>query len=584
MRRFAEEKTMDYDLIIRGGTVADGTGAPFFEGDVAVKDGKIAAVGGKISAKGKEEVDAKGMLVTPGFVDIHTHYDGQATWEERLIPSSWHGVTTTMFGNCGVGFAPVRKSDHQGLIDLMEGVEDIPGTALHEGLKWDWETFPQYLDALDRRRHDMDICAQIPHASLRVYVMGKRALDLEPATEKDIAEMRRLVAEGTRAGALGFTTSRSLNHVSSKGDPTPTLKAAEEELIGLAMGLKDAGRGVIELTANFGPKTRSADLAMCRRIMKASGRPLSITITQQHSDPDNWREMLACLDTAAAEGSEMRAQIAPRSIGSMFGLRLSRHQFSYHPSFKAIAGKPLAEKVAIMHDPSFRARLLSEQPEHHTPRLVQRASNFDYTFRLGRPMEYEPAKDQSVSAIAKREGKTGEEVSYDLLLEDEGNALIYAPNNNYAAYNLDHVQDLITHPRTCLGLSDGGAHVGYITDSGFPTFTLTFWGRDRKQGRIELPWLIRWLTGATADLAGLHDRGRLKPGLRADINVIDYDRLKLTYPYLSYDLPMGGMRFMQKAEGYVATYLGGVATYREGEATGALPGKLVRGQQPAPAN
>jgi N-acyl-D-aspartate/D-glutamate deacylase len=575
---------MDYDLIIRGGTIADGTGGPFFEGDIAVKDGRIAAIGGKISGRGKEEVDARGKLVTPGFVDIHTHYDGQATWEERLIPSSWHGVTTTMFGNCGVGFAPVRAADREDLIDLMEGVEDIPGTALHEGLKWDWETFQEFLDALDRRRHDMDICAQIPHAALRVYVMGKRALNLEPATEKDIAEMRRLVAEGTRAGAMGFTTSRSFNHVSASGNSTPTLKAEEQELVGLAMGLKDAGRGVIELTANFKPDNRERDLAMLRRIMKASGRPLSITISQQHEDPEGYRYMLNGLDEAAAEGLEMRAQIAPRSIGSMFGLRLSRHQFSYHSAFKAIAGKPLAEKVAIMHDPSFRAKVLTEQPEHHTARLVQRAANFKYTFRLDKPANYEPPKDQSIAAIAGREGRSGAEVSYDLLMEDDGNALMYAPTINYAAYNLDAVQELIKHPRTCLGLSDGGAHVGYITDSGFPTFALTFWGRDRKHGRIDLPYLVHWITGKTADMAGLRDRGRLKRGLRADINIIDYDRLKLTYPYLTYDLPMGGMRFMQRAEGYVATYLGGVATYREGEPTDALPGKLVRGQQPAPMN
>ena len=573
---------MDYDLIVRGGTIADGTGAPLVEGDIAVKDGKIAAVG-KVSGKAKEEIDAKGKLVTPGFVDVHTHYDGQATWEERLVPSSWHGVTTTVFGNCGVGFAPVRKSDHQGLIDLMEGVEDIPGTALHEGLKWDWESFPDYLDALDRRRHDMDLCAQLPHAPLRVYVMGERAMRLEPATEKDRAELRRLTAEAVRAGALGFTTSRSLNHMTSRGDPTPTLKAEEAELTEMAMGLKDAGRGVIQLTANWTKEDRPRDFPMLYRIMRACGRPLSITITQRHNDPDNWRDMLAYMDKAWEEGLQFRAQVAPRSIGSMFGLTLSRHPFWLNPSYKAIADKPLAERVAIMKDPSFRARLLAEKPQHKSDVLIGRTSNYEYTFSLGNPPNYEPAAETSIAAIARRLGRQPDDIAYDMLLEQDGHAFLFSPNTNYAHYNLDAVGELIRHPHTCLGLSDGGAHVGNISDSGYPTFVLSYWGRDRKHGRIDLPWLVRWLTGATAELAGLLDRGRIARGYRADINVIDFDRLGQSYPYLSYDLPLGGRRFMQKGQGYEVTMLGGKITYREGEPTGVLAGKLVRGQQPAPA-
>jgi N-acyl-D-aspartate/D-glutamate deacylase len=577
-----EEQPMDYDLILRGGTIADGTNAPLVEGDVAVRDGKIAAVGGKISGKGKEEVDAKGKLVTPGFVDVHTHYDGQATWEERLVPSSWHGVTTTVFGNCGVGFAPVKTGDHQALIDLMEGVEDIPGTALHEGLKWDWETFPDFLDALDRRKHDMDICAQLPHAPLRVYVMGERALKLEPANQADRAEMRRLTAEAVRAGALGVSTSRSFNHLSSKGDPTPTLRAEEIELTELAMGLKDAGRGVMQVIGNFFDGDRQQTLEMMRRIMRASGRPLSVTCSQRHNEPEGWREMLAGLDKAWEEGLPMRAQIAPRSIGSMQGLSLSRHPFWLSPSFQPLAKRPVAEKVAALRDPAMRAKLLSEKPAHKSARLMERAENWKYTFPLGDPPDYEPPKERSIAAMAEQQGRPPIEVAYDLMLEQDGHALLYSPNNNFARYTLDPTREMILHPHTCLGLSDGGAHVGYIADSGFPTFLLSFWGKDRKGDKIDVPYLVHWMTGRTAELVGLLDRGRIAPGMKGDLNVIDFDKLGLGYPYLSYDLPLGGMRFMQKGYGYVATYMNGVATYRDGEPTGVLAGKLVRGQQPAP--
>ena len=573
---------MSYDLIIRGASIADGSGAPLFDGDVAVKNGKIAAVG-EVAGKGKEEIDARGLLVTPGFVDIHTHYDGQATWEERLVPSSWHGVTTTAFGNCGVGFAPVRRSDRQSLIELMEGVEEIPGSALHEGLKWDWESFPDYLDALDRRRHDMDICAQLPHAALRVFVMGDRALRLEDATTEDIAAMRILAREAMQAGGLGFTTSRSLNHMSINGDPTPTLKAREDELTGIAMGLKDAGSGVMQMIGEFTPDDRDEEIAMLHRIMRASGRPLSVIITQRHRDPEGWRDMLAGLEAANAEGLEMRAQVAPRSIGSMYGLSLSQHAFYLHPSFKEIADKPLAEKVAIMRDPAFRAKLLAEGPVHRSQRLMERTTNFDFTFALGYPPDYEPPKARSIRNLAAQAGRDPMEFMYDLLLENDGKNFLFSPNTNYAGYNLDASGEMIRHPLTCLGLSDGGAHVGHISDSGYPTFLLTHWGRDRKSGRIELPWLVRWMTSATAETIGLHDRGRIALGYRADLNVIDFDRLGQSYPYLTYDLPKNGKRFMQKGEGYVATFLGGTATYRDGEPTDALPGKLVRGPQGTPA-
>ena len=572
---------MSYDLIIRGGSIADGSGAPLFDGDVAVDAGMIAAIG-KVSGKGKEEVDAKGKLVTPGFVDIHTHYDGQATWEERLIPSSWHGVTTTAFGNCGVGFAPVRANARQNLIDLMEGVEEIPGSALHAGLKWDWETFPDYLDALDRRSHDMDLCAQLPHAALRVFVMGDRALHLEDANADDINEMRAIACQAMRAGAFGFTTSRSLNHMSVKGDPTPTLRAREDELMGIAMGLKDAGTGVMQMIGEFTPDDRAEEIAMLHRIMRSSGRPLSIIITQRHRDPEGWRDQLAGIEVANAEGLEMRAQVAPRSIGSMYGLSLSQHAFYLHPSFKEIADKPLADKVAIMRSPNFRATLLAEKPVHPSQRVVDRSTNFAFTFPLGDPPDYEPPREKSIRNLAAQAGRDPMDFVYDLQLENEGKNFLFSPNTNYAHYNLDPCKELIRHPLTCLGLSDGGAHVGHISDSGYPTFLLTHWGRDRKSDRIDLPWLVRWMTSATAEAIGLKDRGRIAPGYRADLNVIDFDRLGQSYPYLTYDLPEGGKRFMQKGEGYVATYLGGIASYYDGEPTGALPGKLVRGSQGAP--
>jgi N-acyl-D-aspartate/D-glutamate deacylase len=454
---------MDYDLIIRGGSIADGSGAPIYDGDVAVRDGRIAATG-VVAGKGKEEIDARGLLVTPGFVDIHTHYDGQATWEERLVPSSWHGVTTTAFGNCGVGFAPVRADDRQNLIDLMEGVEEIPGSALHAGLKWDWESFPDYLDALDRRRHDMDLCAQLPHAALRVFVMGDRAMRLENATAADIAEMRALACEAMQAGAFGFTTSRSLNHMTVSGDPTPTLKARENELTGIAMGLKDAGKGVIELIGEFDEEDRTEELAMLHRIMRESGRPLSVTLTQRHRDPDGWRDILAGIDAANAEGLEMRAQVAPRSIGSMYGLSLSQHAFYLHPSYQEIADKPLVEKVAIMRDPAFRKKLLAEKPVHRSQRLVERSTNFDFTFPLGDPPDYEPPRERSICNLAALAGRDPMEFVYDLLLENDGKNFMFSPNTNYAGYNLDPCNEMIRHPKTCLGLSDGGAHVGHISD------------------------------------------------------------------------------------------------------------------------
>jgi N-acyl-D-aspartate/D-glutamate deacylase len=568
---------MDFDLVIRGGTIADGTGTtPLFEGDVALKDAKIAAVG-KVSGKGKEEIDAKGKLVTPGFVDIHTHYDGQAMWESRLIPSSFHGVTTTVFGNCGVGFAPVTNANRDLLIELMEGIEDIPAPVLREGLDWKWNSFGEFLDALDRLPHDMDFCAQIPHAALRIHTMGKRAMNIEKATAAEIAEMRRLTAEAIKAGAIGFSSARLPTHQTKKGDPSPTLGATDDELVEVAMGVKDAGKGVIQFTCDFPAKERKAELDLVRRILRETGRPLSLTLRQRHNDPESWREVLAAMHEANAQGARWRGQMAPRSVGTLFGLRMSRHPFVLHPSFQPLADKPLEEKVKAFRDPAFRAKLLSEQPVHKNARNIARVQTFERMFLLGDPPDYEPPPDGSVENLAKAQKRTPWEVAYDMLLEDEGHSLLYCPASNYAAFNLDAVKTMMEDPYTCLGLSDGGAHVAGISDANFPTWILTHWGRDRSRGgKIDLAWLVRWMTGATADTVGLTDRGRIKVGLKADINVIDHDRLKVGRPYMTYDLPCSGKRMLQTAEGYVATILSGVAVSRDDKPTGALPGRLVR--------
>jgi N-acyl-D-aspartate/D-glutamate deacylase len=574
---------MDYDLIVRGGTVADGKGGALVEADVAVKDGLIAAVG-KVSGRAKEEIEAKGKLVTPGFVDIHTHYDAQALWDQRLAPSSWHGVTTTVFGNCGVGFAPVKNGDRDLLIEIMEGVEDIPGNVLREGLNWSWNSFPEYMDALGKRSYDMDIGAQLPHAALRVYVMGQRGVNLEPATQADIAEMRRLTAEAMRAGAIGVSTSRSLNHQTVKGDPTPTLRAHKDELVGIASGLRDAGQGVIELTAGFTPQSRPEEFDMTRSMAEASGRPLSLLVLQRHNDPNGWRDLMAGIEAANKAGHHMRAQIAPRSIGSMLGLLVSRHPFYLYPSFKAIAKEPLEKKIATFRDPSFRARLLSEKPEHKNERTIRRMQVWDHMFRLGNPPNYEPLKSECLGEMARSQGRRPEEVAYDVMMEDDGHGLIFSPNTNYASYDLDVCREMIRHPYTVLGLSDGGAHMASIADSSFPTFLLTYWGRDRKRGeKIDVGWLVRWMTSATAAAVGLTDRGILAPGYRADLNVIDFDKLRTKRPYMASDLPVGGRRLLVESEGYVATFVAGVATYRDGKATGALPGRLVRSKPAAKA-
>ena len=568
------------DLVIRGGAIADGLGGPLIGADVAIKDGVIVQVG-QVTASGQEEIDARHHVVAPGFVDIHTHYDGQAVWDQRFAPSSWHGVTTAVMGNCGVGFAPVRQQDRDRLIDLMEGVEDIPGVALQEGLDWAWESFGDYLDALERKPHDIDFCAQLPHAALRVYVMGERASRLEMATAEDRARMRELTTEAMRAGAIGFSTSRSINHKSIKGTPTPTLKASEDELMAIAMGVKDAGRGVLQMITDFDGEDVDSEFALMRRLTAASGRPLSFSLMQKHKNPRGWQRILELTRQANVDGLQMLAQVAPRGVGIMLGLQGSRNVFSECPSYQAIADLPFEERVARMRQPELRETLLRELPNSGTTPLGMRLVEFTNIFRFGNPPEYDPGPEKSIAAIAAREGRTPGEVAYDLMMADEGHAMLYSPFANYAERSLDVCGDMIAHPDTVIGLGDGGAHVGLVCDASFQTFVLSHWAGEKK--RFDLPWLIKRQTSDTARAVGLYDRGVIAPGMKADINVIDPDALGMAVPHPQFDLPAGGRRLMQRANGYAATIVSGTPVYRHGEATGALPGRLVRGPQDAPA-
>ncbi|MQA67132.1 MAG: amidohydrolase family protein [Alphaproteobacteria bacterium] len=569
-----------HDLVIRGGTVADGRGTALFEADIAVDAGRITAVG-RVAGSCREEIDARGLLVAPGFVDIHSHYDAQAIWDERLLPSGWQGVTTTVMGNCGVGFAPVRESDRETLIELMEGVEDIPGPVLREGLTWEWSSFPEYLDALERRRHDMDVCAQLPHSALRVFVMGERAVRREPATEEDIAAMRALAREAIEAGAMGFTTSLSDNHRTPQGDFIPSRGAQAGELAGVACGLKDAGRGVLQIILNLGPDPaeREREFAIVRGMVEASGRPLSLTVLQRIRDPEGWRHTMGMMEAAVRDGLPMYAQVIPRPLGTLFGLDMARHPFCYHPSFKAIADQPLETKVAAFRDPDFRKRLLAEEAENKDESLIRRVQNFDYMFPLGDPPNYAPARESSVGYMARGRELSPFEVAYDVMLADDGCNMLFSPNSGYGHFNLEGCRELMENPRSVVAVSDGGAHVAQICDTSFSTFLLTYWGRDRGNRRLDVSWLIKRMTGDTAALVGLDDRGRIAPGYKADINVIDFDNLRIERPYMVHDLPLGGKRLLQRTRGYVSTIVSGIEVYHDGEATGALPGRLVRGPQ-----
>ncbi|MDP3747942.1 MAG: amidohydrolase family protein [Phenylobacterium sp.] len=569
-----------WDLVFRGGTVVDGTGAAPFRADVAVKDGLIARIG-EVVGRGAEEIDATGRIVTPGFVDIHTHYDGQATWDHHMQPSAWHGVTTVVMGNCGVGFAPCKPQDHDRLIRLMEGVEDIPFPVLTQGLPWNWESFPDYLDSLDRRSFDVDIGTQLPHAALRVYVMGERGANREDATAADIHAMAAIAKRAVEAGALGFSTSRTLNHRTSDGQPTPTLTASEDELAGIAMGLAAAGKGTLQFVSDFADP--EAEFAMLRRLVERSGRPLSFSLVQSPRDPDQWKLLLDRLAEASAAGLEMRAQVCGRPVGILFGFELTLNPFSAYPTYQEIAKLPLVERLAHLRDPDFRARLLADGAPGGPGFAANMTRNWHIMFLMGETPDYEQTADRTIAALAAAQGVTPEELALDHMLSNDGKGMLYLPFLNYANGSLDPSHAMLTHPDTVPGLSDGGAHVGMICDGSFPTSNLTHWTRDRTRGpKLSLEAMIRMQTNDTAKAVGLHDRGLIAAGYRADLNVIDYENLTLKAPAVAHDLPAGGRRLVQRADGYVATIVAGQVTYRDGEPTGALPGRLLRGARAAP--
>ncbi|HEV3225803.1 MAG TPA: amidohydrolase family protein [Acidimicrobiales bacterium] len=564
------------DLIIRGGSLIDGTGAPGRTADVGVAGGRVVAVGA-IDDAAAQVVDADGALVTPGFVDIHTHYDGQATWDTTLQPSSGHGVTTIVMGNCGVGFAPVRESDHAQLIELMEGVEDIPGAALHEGLPWDWHSIADYLDALERRPHDIDFCAQVCHGPLRLYVMGQRGADREPATAEEIAEMGRIAAEGVRAGALGFTTSRTLNHRTSRGEPTPTLTAARDELVGIARALGDAGAGVMQVVSDWPDFDDESGTLL--EMMRVSRRPLSVSLSAARGY--SHRRILDLLVAANDEGLRMRAQVPARGIGVLIGLQATVNPLMGSETFRSLGAPPLSELVAVLCDPDVKARVVADVAEHPGGRTM---GILDRVFELGDPPNYEPGPEDSVEARAARLGTNPVELLYDLMLGDDGRALLYWPILNYADGNLDAAAELMAHQYTVPGLSDGGAHVGTICDASFPTTLLSYWARDRDHGTTFTPeWVVQRQCRATAEAVGLLDRGIVAPGYKADLNVIDFEHLGMGAPRLVFDLPAGGKRLVQPSSGYLHTFVNGVEVCRDGVSTGATPGHLVRGAQRQPA-
>ncbi len=574
---------IQYDVILRGGTIVDGTGTKPFVGDVGLIGDRIAAVG-TIAGTGHEEIDAAGKLVTPGFVDIHTHYDGQSIWESRLSPSSGHGVTTVVMGNCGVGFAPCRASDRDRLIELMEGVEDIPGVVMTEGLSWDWESYPEFLDAVDSRPHDINVASYLPHAALRVYVMGARASVGEVATPADLVEMAALTRDAMTAGAIGFSTSRSLFHRSSTGEGIPTLEADAGELSAIAEAMRDVGDGILQIASDYKNFTEiDTEFALIREVARSAGRTMTLPIAQTHSNPEGWRTILGLIEDANEQGMSVTAQALPRGIGMLLGLDLSMHPFTSCPSYQAIHPLPIAERIERMRDPAIRAKITQEAPLDPDLPLQRQVRSFAGMFAITDPLDYEPPLDRSVAAQAGRMGITPEELAYDLLVARGADAALFLPFANYAYGNLDTALEMFHHKDVVLGLGDGGAHYGVICDASYPTFLLSYWARDRQRGeQIDLPTVIKALSHDSAVAVGLRDRGLIAPGYKADINVIDHARLTLRAPHVAFDLPAGGRRLTQHADGSVATIVNGQVVSRDAVPTGALPGRLVRGSQPEP--
>ena len=564
-----------YDLIIRNGTIYDGSGKEPFEADIGVKNGVISKIGDLKNEVSDKSIDAESKIVTPGFVDIHTHYDGQVTWDPYLRPSTYHGVTTVVMGNCGVGFSPCKPEERDWLISLMEGVEDIPGTALHEGINWQWESFPEYLDTLDNKPLAIDVGTQIPHGAVRAYVMGQRGIDREEATQEEIDEMSSIVKEAVEAGAFGFSTSRTEKHRDSSGELTPSITAHKNELVSIAKSLGEIRSGVLQGISDF-----DTEFDIFKEMSESSGRPISITVEQMDQRPDWWHQLLDGIEKAQDQGINMYGQVPPRATGINMGLTATLNPFIFYPSFYEISKKSLEEKVSTMKDPKFREKILSEQPVSIGNPLVEEITqSFNKMFRLGEPANYEPEPDASFEALASRGGISPQEVAYDCLLEKDGKALIYHPLFNYLPGNLDYVEKMLNHPYSISGLGDAGAHCGAISDASFPTTLIQHWGRDRKRGKkIPLEKLISMQTLETSKLLGINDRGLLKEGLKADINVIDFKNLTLHEPEVLNDLPAGGRRLVQKATGYEYTIVSGQVAFKNGEATGALNGKLIRNQ------
>ena len=576
-----------YDLIVRGGLIVDGSGGAPREGDVAVTDGQIVAVG-RVEGEAREEIDAHGLAVTPGFVDIHTHYDGQVTWDAHLTPSCWHGVTTAVFGNCGVGFAPVRPNERDYLISLMEAVEDIPGTALAEGIEWEWETFPEFMDAVGKRELGMDVAAQVPHGAVRTYVMGERGAENEPATPEDIERMAVIVREGMEAGALGFSTSRTIMHKAASGDPMPGTFAAEDELFGLGRVLGELGKGIFELApvGAAGEDVIGAreEMDWMRRLSAEIGRPVSFAMLQVDAEPTLWRDLLDESQKAVDEGAQVYPQTAGRPFGMLVGHQTEYHPFRDRPTYEGLMDLPFEERIARLGEPEIREAILSEKVEYDDPMSAYVMASFHKLFPLGEKPNYEPAPEDSVAGIAEREGRSPEEVLYDCMLGQEGKELLLFPLLNYSDGNCDPIYEMIHHPRAVLGLGDGGAHCGIICDASIQTFMLSHWVRDRQRGpKLPVELVVQRMTSDTANLYGLRDRGLIAPGYKADLNLIDLDTVGLKLPEMVFDLPAGGRRLIQRADGYRYTLVNGQVTMRDGVPTGELPGRLVRGEQSAPA-
>ena len=568
-----------HDIVIRGGKIVDGTGAPAFDGDVAIEGDKIVQVGGK-AGPGRREVPAEGRIVTPGWVDVHTHYDGQATWDPVLAPSSWHGATTIVFGNCGVGFAPVRREHQTALIEMMEGVEDIPGITLTEGLKWDWESFPEYLDALARLPRTIDVAAQVAHHPLRVYAMGERAINREFATAEDIELMARLTEEALRAGAVGFTTSRTDQHKTLAGDLVPGRYAEHEELIAIGRAMGRAGRGTFGFLSDFDDE--AAEWKWVRQVAKESGRPVWFLLTDRSYDPQRWRRLMDGVRAGRADNLPLYAQVAGRPVGLTLGLNTSLNPFGLREAYAEVAKLPPAEMLARLRTPELRRLILSQEA---SPRLLevlpplsrQIATRWDRMYPLGDRPDYEPPPERSIAALAEKEGVTPQEYCYDYLTGGDGGRMVYFPVTNYVHGDLEVVREMIEDPHTILGLSDGGAHCGVICDASLNTSMLAHWVRDRSRGRrLPLEFTVQQMTSGTADFYGFKDRGRLQPGMKADVNVIDFEGLTLHSPKMIFDLPAGGRRLVQSVDGYDMTICSGAPIFEKGQETGARPGKLVR--------